>query len=105
MRPGGFKFRRQHPIGPYSLDFFCHAGGVAIEVDGVSHDMGDNPVRDERRDAALAAQGIKTLRFPAADVRDHLEAVLIRIFEECAARAPSTGSAGPSPPGIRGRRR
>jgi very-short-patch-repair endonuclease len=35
---GGMKFRRQHPIGPYVADFYCHAAGLVVEVDGVSHD-------------------------------------------------------------------
>jgi very-short-patch-repair endonuclease len=33
-RPGGYRFRRQHPAGPYVLDFFCAAAGLCIEVDG-----------------------------------------------------------------------
>jgi very-short-patch-repair endonuclease len=35
----GFKFRRQHPIGPYVLDFFCRSAGVAVEVDGAGHQL------------------------------------------------------------------
>jgi very-short-patch-repair endonuclease len=103
-RPGGFKFRTQHPIDPYTLDFFCHASALAVEVDGMSHDMGDNPVRDERRDQWLAARGIKTLRVLATDVRDHLDAVALLIQEECAARCPSTGFAGPPPLQKQGRK-
>ena len=38
LRPGGYKFRRQHPAGPYVLDFYCAALGLAIEVDGMAHD-------------------------------------------------------------------
>ena len=64
-RPGGFKFRHQHPVGSYLLDFFCHAARLAVEVDGVSHEMGDNPARDERRDRWLAKQGILTFRVTA----------------------------------------
>ncbi len=59
-------FRKQHPIGPYVLDFYCDAAMLAVEVDGASHGAGDRPVRDERRDAWLAAQGITTLRLPAS---------------------------------------
>src|SRR6202000_2389735 len=44
-------FRRQHPIGPYVLDFYCPKARLAIEVDGVSHDMADRPQRDLVRDA------------------------------------------------------
>ena len=60
------RFRKQHPIGPYVLDFYCDAAKLAVEVDGANHGAGDRPVRDERRDAWLAAQEIATLRLPAA---------------------------------------
>jgi very-short-patch-repair endonuclease len=89
-RPGGFIFRRQRPADPYVLDFFCRSAALAIEVDGEAHDMGDNPLRDLRRDAALSRRGIKTLRFPAAEVMSNLEGVLANIVEECASRTPST---------------
>jgi very-short-patch-repair endonuclease len=62
----GLQFRRQHPVGPYVLDFYCAAERLAVEVDGASHGMGDNPERDERRDAWLLAQGVRTLRVSAA---------------------------------------
>lgn len=61
-RPGGLKFRRQHPIGPYVLDFYCPAARLAIEVDGAAHDMGSNPGRDERRDGWLRQRGLAVLR-------------------------------------------
>jgi len=61
----GLHFRRQHPIGPYVLDFFCDSAKLAIEVDGQSHGFGDRPERDERRDAWLAEKGIRTLRLSA----------------------------------------
>jgi very-short-patch-repair endonuclease len=48
------RFRRQHPIGPYVLDFYCEAAKLAVEVDGASHGAGDRPARDARRDAWLA---------------------------------------------------
>ena len=56
-RPDGFKFRRQHPIGPYVLDFYCHQSLLAIEIDGVGHQLGENPQRDARRDEWVAGQG------------------------------------------------
>jgi very-short-patch-repair endonuclease len=58
-------FRRQHPIGPYVLDFYCAKAHLAIEIDGVSHDMGDRPQRDIRRDAWLEARGITVVRIAA----------------------------------------
>jgi len=87
-RPGGFKFRRQHPAGPYVLDFFCREAALAIEVDGDAHGMGENPRRDDRRDAWLAARGVATLRFLASDVLRHLDAVALHVRQTCALRAP-----------------
>src|SRR5262245_56243388 len=69
-------FRRQHPIGPYVLDFYCVKARLAIEVDGQSHDLGDRPQRDARRDAWLQESGVTVVRIPAAD--------LMRRFEETA---------------------
>lgn len=87
-RPNGFKFRRQHPVGPYILDFFCPAAALVIEIDGMAHDMGGNPERDERRDSWLAGQGILTLRFAATDIRDNLDCVVTHIAEHCRSRTP-----------------
>lgn len=78
-RPDGLKFRRQHPSGDYVIDFFCLEAGVGIEVDGVSHDMGDRPERDVVRDAWLLGQGIEVLRIPARDVLGDLDAVIRHI--------------------------
>ena len=87
-RPGGFKFRHQHSLGPYVVDFFCRAAALAIEVDGVSHEMGDNPRRDERRDAWLAGRGVRTFRVTAADVLGEMEAVVRMVVHLCGERTP-----------------
>lgn len=91
-RPGSHKFRKQHSAGPYSLDFYCAAAALCIEVDGKAHDMGDNPQSDERRDAWLAERGIRTLRIPAEEILRDIEPVLMLIEQECAARAPPRSS-------------
>jgi very-short-patch-repair endonuclease len=88
-RPDGFKFRKQHEHGPYYLDFFCFEAAVAVEVDGLAHELGANPQRDERTDAWLASRGIHTVRVRATDVRDNLEGVVTQIVEECRARKPA----------------
>lgn len=49
-KPSGFKFRRQHPVGRFVLDFYCPAAQLVIEVDGEAHSRGDQPARDEARD-------------------------------------------------------
>ncbi len=71
-------FRRQHPAGPYVLDFYCSSAKLAVEVDGAAHDFVAQALHDERRDAWLGEQGIRVLRFAAAEVLDDrsIEAVL-----------------------------
>ena len=98
-RPGGLRFRRQHPAGSYILDFFCPAIKLAVEVDGEAHNRGDRPAKDQRRDAWLAAQGVRVMRIPARDVLERLDAVVAMIAAMAsAARYPSTSFAGPPPP-------
>ena len=67
-KPLGIKFRRQHPIGSYIVDFYCPSAKLAIEVDGMAHDMGDRPERDERREWALFGIGVEVIRIAAQDV-------------------------------------
>ncbi len=64
----GIAFRRQHPKGPYILDFYCHKARLCVEVDGVAHGEDDRRIRDERRDGWLREQGIEVYRVPAAEV-------------------------------------
>ena len=97
-RPAGLRFRRQHPAGPYVLDFFCPECRLAIEVDGEAHSRGDRPERDRARDAWIEAQGVKTLRIPASDVLADLEAVVRHIVVVARRDYPSTASGGPPPP-------
>ncbi len=66
--PGAHKFRKQHPAGPYVLDFFCARANLAIEIDGYAHDTGHRPERDAARDQWLAQHRIATLRIAAVDV-------------------------------------
>ena len=69
-KAGGIKFRRQHPVGRYVLDFYCAAAKCGFEIDGVAHDLGERPERDEARDARLSEQGIQVVRIPAREVLD-----------------------------------
>ncbi|WP_225425471.1 endonuclease domain-containing protein [Pelagerythrobacter rhizovicinus] len=66
--PRGIRFRKQHPAGPYVLDFFCARANLAIEIDGLAHDMGDRSARDGERDAWLRQRRVETLRILASDV-------------------------------------
>jgi len=92
-RLDGLHMRRQHPIGPYVLDFFCASVKLAIEVDGGAHDMPGRRERDAERDQCLRLRGIRTLRAPAPVVESDIERVLARIREavEICRRRPEVG--------------
>jgi very-short-patch-repair endonuclease len=94
--PNGHKFRKQHPAGPFILDFFCASANLAIEVDGIAHDMGDRPARDEERDYWLKSHRIDTLRIPAADILRDLIGVAESIIAIVNERKKSFGKAPPS---------
>ena len=66
----GIRFRRQHPIGPYILDFYCSAARLAIEIDVMGHDIEERVRHDKRRRAWLAKQGVRVLSIAARDVLD-----------------------------------
>jgi very-short-patch-repair endonuclease len=87
---GGLRFRRQHPIGPYVLDFYCDSAKLAVEVDGYAHTVGDRPRRDERRDDWLAQRYVRTLRIAASDVRDELDGVVGLIIAVAKSRCDLT---------------
>jgi very-short-patch-repair endonuclease len=80
QHPGGLKFRKLHPFGHFVADFYCDAAKLVIEVDGISHEMGDQPQFDEKRDAYFLAQGIATLRIPAVQVLKNMDRVISQIL-------------------------
>jgi very-short-patch-repair endonuclease len=73
-RIGGLKFRRQHPIGPYVADFYCHDAKLIVELDGMSHEQ--KLRQDQERTAYLQAQDMKVFRVMNEDVSRDLEAVV-----------------------------
>ncbi|MFM5895284.1 MAG: endonuclease domain-containing protein [Novosphingobium sp.] len=85
-RPGGLKFRRQHPAGRFILDFYCAAARLAIEVDGWGHNSADARKKDEARSAFLRSQQIATLRVPAKVVLEEIAVAVARIVEVCEGR-------------------
>jgi very-short-patch-repair endonuclease len=76
-RLDGLKFRRQHPIGPFVVDFCCTEGRLAIELDGGIHAAQQD--RDAEREAILATAGYRVIRFPNQAVRENLPEVLAAI--------------------------
>jgi very-short-patch-repair endonuclease len=75
----GHRFRRQHPVGPYVLDFYCPRLRLAIELDGGQHNFVGETERDQRRDLWLAARGVTLLRFWNSDVIENMGGVLEKI--------------------------
>lgn len=74
------KFRRQHPVGSYVLDFYCAELNLAIELDGGQHNSAEGKARDLVREAFLRTQGIQTLRFTNHEMLREAEAVLNMIW-------------------------
>ena len=94
--PGGIRFRSQHPAGDYVLDFFCARANLAIEIDGISHDMGDRPTRDVERDVWLQTHRIDVVRIPARDVLADQVMVADGIVALAAERLANFGKTPPS---------
>jgi len=94
----GVHFRRQHPEGPWILDFYCHAARLAVEIDGASHDDPDRIGRDRRRAIWLQKRGIATYRIPAREVLGNLEAVLEGLRSRVRQGPLHRRSGGPPPP-------
>ena len=103
QRPDDIKFRRQHPTGPYVLDFFCSDARLAIEVDGEAHSRGARAQRDANRDQCLKSAGIKTLRIPAIELLKDPDAVVTWIVARAKARLPLHHPAAPAGPPPRGK--
>jgi very-short-patch-repair endonuclease len=78
---GGKKFRRQHSIGPFIVDFFCMEERLAIEIDGSVHDDPLRAAYDVERQQFLEAHGIRVVRFSNEQIRDSLDEVLDVIRE------------------------
>ena len=75
----GRKFRRQHSVDFYILDFYCPAEHLAVELDGAVHTMESAQAYDHERDVFLHHYGIKVIRFENALVFQQPEAVLMEI--------------------------
>src|SRR5262249_40818778 len=70
------RFRRQQPIGPYIVDFFCPTAKVIVELDGEQHGIDANMEHDELRSRNLSDRGYRVLRFSNAQLLNHPEDVL-----------------------------
>ena len=73
--PLSFKFRRQHPLGFYIADFYCHPLKLVIEIDGGYHNNKKQKEQDQQRELQMTEWGISTLRFSNERINHQLEAV------------------------------
>lgn len=73
----GYKFRRQHPVHRYILDFYCHEKRFAIEVDGDIHK--ERKDYDEYRDLFLQSAGIRTVRVTNKEILDDIDMAIEKI--------------------------
>ena len=103
----GIKFRRQHPIDRFILDFFCYEHNLAVEIDGHSHYQPNQLEYDQARTERLAHRGIRVIRFTNRDVDTNIEGVLNEIARACGVgdelsppplTPPPGGRTGPAPP-------
>ncbi len=78
---GGYKFRRQHGIGPFVLDFYCPMLRLCIELDGGVHQAPLADVKDEMRTKFLNEQGITVLRFENEVVWRSPQSIVEKIIE------------------------
>jgi very-short-patch-repair endonuclease len=89
----GTHFRRQAPIGPYVVDFFCPAAHLIIELDGGHHNEDEAAQKDRTRQLWLEREGYRVIRFWNSDINSNLEGVLEQIYIELyGARGGTTAS-------------
>jgi very-short-patch-repair endonuclease len=87
-RFSGYKFRRQHPVGIYYLDFFCEEAELNVELDGSQHGFPDQRKHDAEREKFLQSRGIMTLRFWNSQLHRNAQTIRHTIFKELQERAP-----------------
>lgn len=103
-RLGGFRFRRQHPIGPYIVDFACLDRRLIVEVDGLQHGFEQNREREQRRTRFLEGAGYRVFRVWNGEIRENVVGVcdsLAAELEESPVRGRSRRQAHLSTP-VRG---
>jgi very-short-patch-repair endonuclease len=74
----GLRFRRQHPLGEFIADFYCHEADLVVEIDSRFH-VGDRRRRDAARDAWMRERGVEVLRLTASELATNLDAALAAI--------------------------
>jgi very-short-patch-repair endonuclease len=97
----GYKFRRQHGVEPFVVDFYCPDVKLVIEVDGATHITDEELTKDRMRQKAIEGLGLTVFRCTNRDVFDNLDGVLLAIAEklqELNAKQPAPPLGKPAPP-------
>ncbi|WP_297424602.1 endonuclease domain-containing protein [uncultured Acinetobacter sp.] len=79
------KFRRQHVIKPYIVDFYCHEIGLVVELDGSQHALPEHQIYDAKRTEFLDALGLTVVRYWNHDVLSRMDVVLEDLWMKCTA--------------------
>ncbi|HKL07657.1 MAG TPA: endonuclease domain-containing protein [Bacteroidales bacterium] len=79
----GIKFRRQHPISQFIVDFYCHQKKLVVELDGGIHQRNTQQERDMGRQFMLEELGLTVIRFKNEDIKKDISIVISRILEYC----------------------
>ena len=95
QRLSNYKFRRQHPTGEYTLDFYCPEARLAIETDGMGHGHPERRLEDEARDEFLRGQGILVKRIWNSQLRRQPEVVRVTLWQLLQERVPHPGNVKP----------
>jgi very-short-patch-repair endonuclease len=85
----GFRFRRQHPIGGYIVDFVCLKASLVVELDGGQHGDPAGVVRDARRTRRMKKLGLRVLRVADHEMLKDPDAVVRTIYRELTGEEPS----------------
>ena len=88
------RFRRQHPIGSFIVDFYCHEYKLAIEIDGEIHLKTEVNEYDDGRSHDIEKLGIKILRFTNNEVFKNLNKIIVEILKTIAVFEPPLGGRG-----------
>jgi very-short-patch-repair endonuclease len=91
------KFRRQHPVASYIVDFYSHRSSLVIEIDGGIHNSPESQIYDAERTKLLESLELKVIRFTNDEILHDLESVLNKIEKHLISFLPSKDESFPSP--------
>ena len=99
LKPLGFHFRRQAPIGRYIVDFASFGSRIVVEIDGGQHGLPEGAQSDRERDTFLRSEGFNVLRYWNSDVDENLEGVMESVLSVLNTPTPALRA---DPPKLRG---